>query len=153
MSFGRNRKSHGLPMWVSCGSVPPIMTGLPSLWISGAMAWIRVLKTGPKNAGISLSPASLLNASTPPGLVVWSSSMTSSIGLPSMPPALFTSFVHFFSSELRTLNFVATSFSTGSGERSYHANFEGLRATRQTGEHDHEARQNDPVVNHPFQHV
>ena len=41
-----------------------------------------------------------------------------------------TRFVHFFSSELRALNFVATLFSSGSGERSYHANFEGLRATR-----------------------
>jgi hypothetical protein len=64
-----------------------------------------------------------------------------------------TRFVHFFSSELRALNFVATLFSSGSGERSYHANFEGLRATRQTGDHDHEAGQNDPVANHPFQHV
>src|SRR5215472_4439417 len=36
-----------------------------------------------------------------------------------------TRFVHFFSSELRALNFVATLFSAGSGERSYHANFEG----------------------------
>jgi hypothetical protein len=44
-----------------------------------------------------------------------------------------TRFVHFFSSELRALNFVATYFSSGSGERSYHADFEGLRATRQTG--------------------
>ena len=64
-----------------------------------------------------------------------------------------TRFVHFFSSELRALNSVATYFSSGSGERSYHADFEGPRATRQTGEHDHEAGQNDPVVNHPFQHV
>src|SRR6516162_11464797 len=63
----------------------------PSLWISGAMAWTCVLRTGPMNAGISLSPASLLNASTTPGLVDWSSSMTSSIGRPSTPPALFTS--------------------------------------------------------------
>jgi len=64
-----------------------------------------------------------------------------------------TRFVHFFGSELRALNFVATCFRFGSSEQSYHANFEGLRATRQTGEHDREAGQNDPVVNLPFQHV
>src|SRR5262249_52986282 len=64
-----------------------------------------------------------------------------------------TRFVHFFSSELRALNFVATCFSTGSGERSYHADFEGLCGAPETDEHDHEAGQNDPVVNYPFQHV
>src|SRR6516225_5025121 len=52
-----------------------------------------------------------------------------------------TRFVHFFSSELCALSFVETQFSGGSGEWSYHANFEGLRATRQTGKHDHKAGQ------------
>src|ERR1700746_2766178 len=113
------------------------MTGLPSLWISGAMAWIWVLKIGPMNAGISLSPASLLKASTVPGFVDWLSSMTSSIGRPSTPPALFTS----SDSELCTLNFVATFFSGGSSEIGYHANFERLRAARETGEHSHHAGQ------------
>ena len=64
-----------------------------------------------------------------------------------------TRFVHFFSSELCALSFVATGFSGGSSECGYHADFERLRATRQTGVHDHEAGQNDPLVNHPFQHV
>src|SRR5262249_10518784 len=64
-----------------------------------------------------------------------------------------TRFVHFFSSELCALSLVATDFSSRSGERGYHANFEGLRAARQTDEHDHEAGQNDPVVNLPFKHV
>src|SRR5471030_433605 len=91
MSFGRKRNSHGFPMRVSCGSVPPIITGLPSFRMSGAIAWSWVLRMEPMNAGISLSPASLLNARTAPGLVVWSSSMTSSNARPSTPPALFTS--------------------------------------------------------------
>src|SRR5215510_7854781 len=54
-----------------------------------------------------------------------------------------TRFVHFFSSELCALNFVATCFSSGSGERSYHADFEGLCGAPETDEHDHEAGQND----------
>jgi hypothetical protein len=54
-----------------------------------------------------------------------------------------TRLVNFFSSELRALNFVATFFSSGSGERSYHANFEGLCGASEAGEHDHEAGQND----------
>src|SRR5471032_1289239 len=91
MSLGRKRNSHGFPMRVSCGSVPPIITGLPSFRMSGAIAWSWVLRMEPMNAGISLSPASLLNARTAPGLVVWSSSMTSSNARPSTPPALFTS--------------------------------------------------------------
>ena len=43
--------------------------------------------------------------------------------------------------------------SADSGERSYHANFEGLCAVCQTGEHDREVGQNEPVANFPFQHV
>src|SRR5262249_5810062 len=58
-----------------------------------------------------------------------------------------TRFVHFFSSELCTLSFVATVFSSGSSECGYHADFERLRATRQTGEHDHKAGQNGPLTN------
>jgi len=126
-------KTHGLPIWVSCGSVPPIITGLPILWISGAKAWIWVLKIGPMNAGISLSPVSLLKASTLPGFVDWLSSMTSSI----WSAEHATRFVHFFSSELCTLSFVATGFSGGSSECGYHADFQRLRATRQTGVQDH----------------
>src|SRR5215468_7244786 len=60
-------------------------------------------------------------------------------------------FVHFFSSELRALHFVATPFSSGSGEWSCHADFERLCGEPETGEHDHEAGQNDPVVDHSFQ--
>src|SRR5215813_1543168 len=64
-----------------------------------------------------------------------------------------TRFVHFFSSERRALSFDVTQFSGGSSAWSYHADFKRLCAVCQTGKHDHEARQNDPVVNHPFQHV
>src|SRR6516164_858566 len=64
-----------------------------------------------------------------------------------------TRFVHFFSSELRALNFAATFFNVGSGERSYNTDFERLCGAPETGKHDHEAGQNDAVVNHPFQHV
>ena len=56
--------NHGLPIWVSTGSVPPIITGLPSLSASGAIAWSWVDLIDPRNATNSALPASLLNAST-----------------------------------------------------------------------------------------
>src|SRR6266404_3739201 len=46
-----------------------------------------------------------------------------------------TGFVHFFSSELCALSLVATGFSNGSGDRRHHADFERLRAARETSEH------------------
>src|ERR1700726_629950 len=77
-------------MWVRLGSVPPIITGLPSLRTSGAIACTWVERIEPRNPTMSGCAASFENASTIPGLVVWSSSMTSSTCLPSTPPALLT---------------------------------------------------------------
>ena len=89
-SFGRKRNSHWLPMCVSAGSVPPIITGLPTFSTSGAMAWTWVERMEPRKATMSVCEASLEKASTMPGLVVWSSSTISSTCLPSTPPALLT---------------------------------------------------------------
>jgi hypothetical protein len=136
-------------MWVSCGSVPPIITGLPSL----LDIWRYGVDLGAKGrsdeGGDILVPGNLAERehnSRVGRLVIFNDELNRSA-------ENATRFVHFFGSELRALNCVATLFSSGPGEPSYHADFEGLRATRQTGEHDHEAGQNDPVVNHPFQHV
>ena len=90
------------------------------------MAWTWVLKIGPMNPGISLSPASLLKASTASRigrLVIfddelnWSAEHT-------------TCLVYLLDSELGTLNLVKAGFGRGSGDRSYHADFERLRAAR-----------------------
>ena len=89
-SFGRKRNSHGLPMCVSAGSVPPIITGLPTFSTSGAIAWTWVERIEPRKATMSVCDASLEKARTTPGLVVWSSSTISSTCLPSTPPALLT---------------------------------------------------------------
>jgi len=75
------------------------------------------------NAGISLSPSKLAERehnSRIGRLVIFNDELNRSA-------EHATRFVHFFSSELCTLSFVATYFSSGSGERSYHADFEGLR--------------------------
>ena len=58
--------------------------------MSGAMACIWVERIEPTKATMSDWLASLEKASTAPGLVVWSSSMTISSFLPSTPPALLT---------------------------------------------------------------
>src|SRR6202012_165514 len=60
-------------MCVRFGSVPPIITGLPSLSTSGANAWTWVERTEPRNATMSDCAASLENPSTMPvlgGLIV-----------------------------------------------------------------------------------
>jgi hypothetical protein len=87
-SFGRKRKNHGFPMWVSTGSVPPNMNGLPTFSTSGAMAWFCVERIEPRKPTMSGCDDSFENASTAPGLVVWSSSVTSSTCLPSTPSPL-----------------------------------------------------------------
>ena len=89
-SFGRKRNNHWLPMCVSVGSVPPIITGLPIFSTSGAIACTCVERIEPRKPTMSVCDASLENASTMPGFVVWSSSTTSSTCFPSTPPALFT---------------------------------------------------------------
>src|SRR6516165_2603743 len=63
-----------------------------------------------------------------------------------------TRFVHFFSSELRALNCVATSFSSGSGERSYHADFEGLCGAPETAGGTQHSRY-EHSADHPIQHA
>ena len=57
-------------MWVSVGSVPPIITGLPSLSTSGAIACTWVERIDPRKPTMSGCAASLEKASTMPGLVV-----------------------------------------------------------------------------------
>src|SRR5271163_2435211 len=54
------------------------------------MAWFCVERIEPRKATMSGCAASFEKASTAPGLVVWSSSVTSSTCFPSTPPALFT---------------------------------------------------------------
>jgi hypothetical protein len=64
-----------------------------------------------------------------------------------------TCLVYLLNSELGTLNLVTAGFGLRSRDRSYHADFERLCAAPETGERDHEAGQNDSVVNRSFQHV
>jgi len=66
LSFGRQRNSQRLPMWVRVGSVPPIIIGLPILSTSGAMACTWVLRMEPMKAGMSGCEARRLKASTAP---------------------------------------------------------------------------------------
>src|SRR6201747_2250569 len=90
LSFGLKRNSQGLPSFVKLGSVPPNITGLASFMTSGAMAWTWGERIEPRNPTMSDCAASLENASTMPGLVVWSSSTINSSCLPSTPPFLLT---------------------------------------------------------------
>ena len=82
-------------MWVSRGSVPPIIIGLPILVTSGAMDITCVERIEPRKAGIDASPDRREKASTAPGLVVWSSSNTTVIGRPSTPFSLTSSSASF----------------------------------------------------------
>ena len=72
--------------------------------------------------------ASLENASTMPGLVVWSSSTISSTCLPSTPPALLTA----SSASLAPLIGIAAGFGGRPGDRRAHADLDGgaLRPAR-----------------------
>ena len=90
-SLGRARNTQRLLTCVRLGSVPPIMVGMPALAIAGEAAWICVLAIGPTMATIPGSLPSLEKASTVPGLVLPLSSVRSSIGRPSTPPALLMS--------------------------------------------------------------
>src|SRR6266446_10955680 len=110
MSFGRQRNSHGLPIWVSRGSVAPIITGLPVLWMSGATAWTWVLRVGPMNPGMSLSPGELAEREHNPGigrLVILYDKLD-------LSAKQTTCLVYLLDSELGTLNPVKAGF----GQRS-----------------------------------
>src|SRR6516164_10587652 len=123
MSFGRNRNSHGLPMWVSCG-----VGAANHHWFAESLdIWRYGVDRGAESwsdeRGNILVPGKLAEGehnSWVGRLVIFNDELNRSA-------EHATRFVHFFSSELRALNSVATYFSSGSGERSYHADFEGLR--------------------------
>jgi hypothetical protein len=127
------RTSQGLPIFVSAGSVPPKQTGLPVLRISGAIAWFCVERIEPRKATMSGCAASLEKASTAPGFVVWSSSVTSSTCLPRTPPPLLTR----SSAILAPASAYLPPVGGGAGHRQHHADLDrivgGVGGARQRG--------------------
>ena len=99
--------------------------------MSGATAWTWVLRVGPMNPGMSLSPGELAEREHNPGigrLVILYDKLD-------LSAKQTTCLVYLLDSELGTLNPVKAGFGQRSSDRSYHADFERLCGAPETGEH------------------
>src|SRR6516164_10158191 len=101
MSFGRNRNSHGLPMWVSCGigaANHHWFAESLDIWRYGVDLGAKIRPDERGNIFVPSKFAEREHNSRVGRLVIFNDELNWSA-------EHATRFVHFFSSELRALNF------------------------------------------------